>query len=254
MTKVLILCRQAYCDDTMTPLGRIRRWIIRVGAVLLIFISVALVALWVRSEFRTDLARCEWKSSRSVHKVFDIWTVAGKFAFEFKSGIEIEDSHGKSRFLRVESMSSEPFSAELPDLVSPRHFLGIWYSHESYPGSKWYPQFDDFKLFVPSWSVIIPLVAFQGIWLCKWLKGSRREKQGMCQSCGYDLRATPDRCPECGTTPPGSPFHVWRGADSHSPPERLPLPLLALSIHVQASPSSPMPTPVEGLRAGRHVR
>jgi hypothetical protein len=53
---------------------------------------------------------------------------------------------------------------------------------------------------VPYWflaiaSSILPAFAF-------WRRSHPRKLEaGLCRVCGYDLRATPERCPECGTVP-----------------------------------------------------
>ena len=40
--------------------------------------------------------------------------------------------------------------------------------------------------------------------LATWRAG-RRKRSGLCANCGYDLRGSTDRCPECGTPIPAVP-------------------------------------------------
>jgi hypothetical protein len=53
---------------------------------------------------------------------------------------------------------------------------------------------------VPPWEMAIGSSCIPLLTVARYL--GRRRPLGLCLTCGYDLRATPDRCPECGEIPP----------------------------------------------------
>ena len=54
-------------------------------------------------------------------------------------------------------------------------------------------------LMVPHAYLGLALAILPTLRFTRFVARRRRVGAGLCPTCGYDLRATPDRCPECGT-------------------------------------------------------
>jgi hypothetical protein len=73
-----------------------------------------------------------------------------------------------------------------------RSLMGFGYSQGGRHGER------SLSFFVPHWALAALAASVPSLW---WLGRRRRrisQRDGLCPTCGYDLRATPDRCPECG--------------------------------------------------------
>ena len=79
-------------------------------------------------------------------------------------------------------------------------WLGFGYERDlkSRPGLR----IDARLVTVPYWSLAVAPLAVVGVagWIgIRSVRARRRGSRGHCSACGYDLRASPGRCPECGT-------------------------------------------------------
>ncbi|HEY8665719.1 MAG TPA: hypothetical protein VIL86_03595 [Tepidisphaeraceae bacterium] len=61
----------------------------------------------------------------------------------------------------------------------------------------------------PYWLVVALTAPLPLLWAASNIFNARERRRlarvGLCPVCGYDLRATPARCPECGTPAPSPP-------------------------------------------------
>lgn len=75
--------------------------------------------------------------------------------------------------------------------------LGIWYAPRGVSAGG-----IGVRLLVAfPWLAVVGLVA--SVWcLFPMIRTRYRRSHGRCEKCGYDLRATPGRCPECGAHAP----------------------------------------------------
>jgi hypothetical protein len=51
---------------------------------------------------------------------------------------------------------------------------------------------------LPYWFLSLIMAILPARWFTALRRRTRQLRGGLCSACGYDLRATPERCPECG--------------------------------------------------------
>lgn len=70
-----------------------------------------------------------------------------------------------------------------------------WYRHGF--GFQWDP--DCLVIILPHWFIASAFASLPLFAVASRLRNSRITSASCCPKCQYDVRATPDRCPECGT-------------------------------------------------------
>jgi hypothetical protein len=65
---------------------------------------------------------------------------------------------------------------------------------------QWHDRLDVTVGSMPYWPLLVPFLALPLARCRAHWRRARRRRAGQCLACGYDIRVTPERCPECGQT------------------------------------------------------
>ena len=164
---------------------RMARRLLNLLTALSLLLCVAVCVLWVRSYWREDQLGYEWSADPSV---------SHKSEFESDGG---EVWVGRKRRNQPPIDGGPGFYW---DLSKPGSGGVGWFSTDWEGMDAW----GSWGVGVPHWFLTLAFAVPPAVGVIRAHRKRRRLRFGLCRACGYDLRATLDRCPECGSAPAGT--------------------------------------------------
>jgi hypothetical protein len=169
------------------------------GSNNLLLLSFALIAivtfLWARSYIQADEVFVRRQGHTRINSHRGCLTVIREDFFADPSGPQTTRHRiTSSRRLQIYwSVDSDYFA--IPKVKS---IAGFFWGSSILP---WYSGNRMRQVFqIPYWSFLLLAGAPILIWLSTRLRARFHRRRGRCQACGYDLRESRTRCPECGST------------------------------------------------------
>jgi hypothetical protein len=171
------------------------RRLFTVGSAVSLVLCLATCLLWVRSlNYADDVVKGCWEFSTGNGTIeidqtlSDSGSLLSSTTMAYRSD-RLQNLRGGSGSIRERWPGLPGFS--LGQLSVPAFGL-------STDPNEVFPDITTRYIVLPLWSVVALFGLFPAVYFSR--RRRRGENTGMCDFCGYDLRATPDRCPECGLT------------------------------------------------------
>lgn len=189
-----------------------RRWTYHLLASVSLLICVGMAVLWIRSYFAYD--DLLYKSSIAAHageRRTGVESQAGFLIFYHS----VNDQGFTSSGIREVGYWITYSAALEPGLPSPldavdHRFAGFGYKSEVIAGRSGGVRtaYNNTQVMIPFWFLVALFSLVPARWMWRRRRDRSRRRAGSCRHCGYDLRATPDRCPECGHQVPERPAYT----------------------------------------------
>lgn len=197
------------------------RRILNLTVVLSLVLWIVFASLWIRGFWASDgFTHMSQKFvgthniARSSSLVFDCNRLA--FLWHVYTPLPLNPPNEPPKLVgadirpysRLERHAGPPASFQIIGGTASDPFLnrlGFTYRESQASPESWVIGYMEKEWAIPFWLPLILLAilpAYKLTMIQQWRR-NRRQKQGRCVMCGYDLRATPERCPECGAIPTG---------------------------------------------------
>jgi hypothetical protein len=167
----------------------VTRRLFTILSALSLLLSVAVVVLWVRSYWTRDqYTQSDGTSFRGY------LSQRGGFGYnKVTTGTQGPEWEWSYDSMSVAAEAEAPSQHETPLW---QRWLGVEWRDNS--GTLMGVTYRDKGWWVKYRMFAIPLAVLPTIWLVRLSRQHVRRRRLRCTQCGYDLRATPERCPECG--------------------------------------------------------